>query len=317
MPKKIMLEGFAAKTLQHQAPGGRPSNDITHAIPEFVAIRVVKLYAKHLRDRAPEKWSDRQLNHTLFGDASSAPSRKDPVFNGLKQLRERRSIPRLIRGHAISDAILRAEQNPRFAGGLQILYHPYTVALAGKHDLPTLHSLLCLVPMALAAGFIKHTAAGIERTIRSPETEIDLVAAAASGWRTTEQWRHRFPDVMASALLLAQEAAAMTDHKRLKRWQRWFRRGELRFEDWPVGDKEDRKKLDLWVMLLLENLHGRSFDPLLNKFDYLGRHVFTADSAVASSGDRDKSPPKGSPYTLGDLAIVMTAIQIGTARQIP
>lgn len=317
MTTKRKLEDFGEETLTHPRSGGRPPRVISDVIPEFVARKVVMLYVTHLRGCVPESWSERQLNHLLFGDAYEALSSKVNVFPGLKELGCRKSIPRLTPGQVVSDGMLRAERDPRFSGGLQILYHPYTHALAGNHGLRTLHSLLSLVPTAFTFGLVEQVSSsiGIVRNRRTAEVEIELIATACEEWRSTKEWRNRFPDVMACALLLAQEAAAISDNKRLKRWQRWFRREALLFKDWPVGGQNERQALDRWVQLLIENLYIESNDAELNKLEYIGRHVLPPANLSSTKAKPNEPYEKMPSYGLNEISFLITAIQSGNSHQ--
>lgn len=311
MPQEKKYAGFDAETRTPSAQGGRPAKGSGAMIPEFVSENLLKIYVSYLHDRAPRSWSTRQLNHHLFGDRGRPLSKKTPVTNGLGHLLTRKSIPQLVSGQLASVGIVRAESDPRFAGGLQILYHPYVQALAGKHALPVLHTLLCLMPWAHTAGFIQAGAHGSMRAMRSVETETEIVTAASQGWRTPSSWQYRFPDSIGCALVLAQEAAAIGDSRRLRRWQRWFRRRELLFENWPVGDPEPRKALDRWVELSIENLYIESVDPWTSGFEYLANHVLAVGASKAATG-KDQEPVVSAPtFTLGELSGLLKAIQNG------
>lgn len=311
MPQEKMFAGFDAETRTPSAQGGRPTKLSGAMIPEFVSENVLKIYVSYLRARAPRSWSTRQVNHHLFGEPGKPLSKTTPVTNGLGHLLTRKSIPQLVSGQLASVGILRAENDPRFAGGLQILYHPYVQALAGKHALPVLHTLLCLMPWAHIAGLFQASAHGSVRALRSVETEIEIVTAASQGWRDPSSWQYRFPDAIGCALLLTQEAAAIGDIRRLRRWQRWFRRRELLFENWPVGETDPRKALDRWVELSVENLYIESVDPWTSGFEYLANHVLAVGPSKAATGKNQEQEVNAPTFTLGELSGLLKAIQNG------
>lgn len=244
MYSEIKFSNLSVSIKKHHAKVGRPSRPESHDIHEFIATNILAIYVSFLISCAPTTWSTRQLNHHLFGVKTKPLTKKTPVIDGLGHLRARKSIPRLAFGQAISEGIQRAEKEPRFAGGLQILYHPYVHALSGQHNLSTLHTLLALLPWARTAKFIHATADGIGRTTRTAETEIEAISFAIQSMDDQSQRQRMHLDVISTALLLAQEAVVMADHQRLRCWQSWFKRGELLFADWNVGDKQARQALD-------------------------------------------------------------------------
>lgn len=311
MSNEKKYAGFDDETRTPQSQGGRPGKTAGAGIPEFVADKVLKIYVSFLREQAPKSWSGRQLNHHIFGHVEKPLTKKSSVTNGLGHLLARRSIPLLTSGQVLSEGILRAERDPRFLGGLQILYHPYVLALAGKHDLPTLHALLCLIPLATTSGLFHATVGGLTRALQPVEAEIDILTAAAQGIGAPEASTSKFPDGIACALLLAQEAAAIGDRKRLRRWQRWFRKRELAFENWRVGDVSPRKALDRWVDLYIESLQVESVDPWSTGFEYLAKHVFTVELLRESQGEAQRPEVTGSVHDFGELSGVLESLLHG------
>lgn len=306
---KIKSASFVPETRTAQAVGGRPAQSDTH---EFVAKQVLMVYVSFLKDCAPEAWTSRRINHELFSKASPEEplTDKTSVRNALGYLLKRKSIPLLTASQALSTGILRTEAMPRFSGGLQILYHPYVRALTFRMDLKEIHEVMALCDTSTDAGLMRRTPYGLARSIGSTAEEIDRVSRALKTHPEPGTWRNKFPDLFAVALSLAQEAAAIGDKDRFRKWRQWFREGHLRFADWPAGDQAPRTALDRWVALQLDHLDISTVDPFSTGFQYLTQHVIASEPAQSLPKEL-VAHERELPMTPPELAWTFLAIQGG------
>lgn len=287
--------------------GGRPKAD---DLPEFLARDALELYLSFLRCSFP-RWSKNQLNRELFGDAS--PGAKGPL-NGIGLLEKRKSIPLLNVTDQLSMGMLSAESRRkgdgsyRLAGGLQILYHPYLRLLSPPTELKALHRLMVLVKHSISLGVFKITRDGAVRTHLGVAADIAALDCATRDAKTNpEVWRDSFLDFVALALGLLREAALVGDVGGVSLWKEWLELGVLRFEHWPVGALECRKKFDTCLRLHVAEIHADGLDLESTALDYM-RHA-----VVSSNFPPEIRHKKQMPMTQSELAWVFLAITEGTA----
>lgn len=308
---KIKSANFDSETRKVQAAGGRPAQSDTH---EFVAKQVLMIYVSFLKECAPKSWTSRRINHELFSAARPVESLTDKtsVANALGSLLKRKSIPLFTAGQAISTGILRTEAIPEFSGGLQILYHPYVRTLSFRLNLKEIHEVMALCDTSTDASLMRRTPHGLARSIGNTAEEIERVSRALKTHSEPGTWRSRFPDLFAVALSLAQEAAALGDKGRFRKWRQWFREGHLRFADWPAGDDAPRVALDRWVVLQLDHLDISTVDPFSTGFQYLTQHVIASEPAQSLPKEL-VAHERELPMTPPELAWTFLAIQGGRA----
>lgn len=256
--------------------GGRPPKEQSGG---FVQAQALKLYVSHLKLLAPSAWTERQLNFELFCKKSpheKLPSQSTP-FNGTRALLTRKSIPRLDCLEMLSEGILKAEANPMFAGGLQILYHPYVEILSRPKTLGELQNLIALCSNATALGVFRYSAFGAVRTMRSAVDEIAAIDARISTLKEDAQmWQRTFLDVCGIAFGLALEAIFIGDSDRFLLWRQWFFLEKMRFEDWGRGGLAPRQALDRWIQWSLEQSSIPRINVFQTGFGYLQQQVLNS-----------------------------------------
>lgn len=256
--------------------GGRPRGAFNkHGAESTFARAALDLYVSHIRMSAPPGWTENQLNLALFEDPLplSAIEKREPTY-GLRDLSRRLSIPSLEPSTRLSLALLRAETDPRYSGGLQILYHPYLRLLMWPAATRYVYELLSFCRSPVEIGLFRQTAYGRARSMRAPVEEQRAFDDAVDVSRSDRvEWKARFLDLLAPAIAMLLEADQLGDVERLTSWKAWFKTTALRFENWPVGDPKLRARFQAFVDRLVR-LTRASIEPDRNVLSYMAKRVY-------------------------------------------
>lgn len=296
--------------------GGRP---IGKTEGNFVSSNVLKIYVSHLKRQAPLNWTARQLNFELFVRRTPQDklSRDSSTFDGLRTLLLRKSIPRLGSDDQLSHGILKAEGSRKFAGGLQILYHPYVQILRGSGSLEELQSLLVLCANSESLKLFRYSAHGATRTMRYVEEEIaDVDRVAVTNRQEADTWKDSFLDLVAIAYGLMHESILIRDRDRLEAWRVWFALNRLRFEDWPRGDAEPKKALDRWVEVTLDRSMVEPMSVFQTGFTHLHRHALQSKPVIPEDQTLEDTELRTSGMTPTEEVWVYLALIHGRAPEI-
>lgn len=304
---------LAFETNGIRGAGGRPTGEMAG---NFASLQVLRLYVSHLKEQAPQAWSERQINFELFNRESPHDQLKrgQSVFNGLGMLRSRKSIPRLGSDDPLSRGMLRAEANSRLSGGLQILYHPYLQIISRPKSLDELQRLTVLCANSSKLSVFRYSAFGAVRTIRRVEDEIDSTDKFITEIKqSSDAWKNSFLDVLAITYGLLLESLFMRDLDRFQAWQKWFQSGKLKFEDWPRGSLEPRLALDRWVQISVENSMVDRIMVFETGFTHLHRQVVSSQQSEAAEEQDANSKIRTSNLSPTEEAWVFLAMLHGQA----
>lgn len=218
-----------------------------------VATLLIRLYVSHIRLCAPPGWSQRQINFHIFHPTESE-KKLTPGFvvrDGLRDLSNRKSIPRLTPYSDIAAGLIHAEKLPQFTGGLQILYHPLNQLLLLPESISEIHGLLRVCPLALELPFFEVQHPPFERLMKPFGDEIGSFVALLTKY-PQERFKYLFPEFKAIALGMYLEARSMCDFSRMNAWSDIVEREELRFEARQIGGLSERLDLDSYLSQALK-----------------------------------------------------------------
>ena len=296
-PPKISDQKTAAS-----ATGGRPA--ATNK-PMFLVKLALSLYVDFLRSVAPSEWTKRQLNFELFDKQSLKQqlTRRINVTDGLGALLDRNSLPVLIDGQKVSDGIKATEKKDRFRGGLQILYHPYLQMLARPRELSEIRKLMAFCRQSQRLGLFKYAGPCAYRTRKNVEVEIETFAKyVGKTRRKPSAWKAEFLGLVCIAIGLTLEAEALGDRHALNCWKKWLNKRSLRFKSWPMGNIEDRERLDKWTQLLVENCEVAPINVFHEAAHYLTSHVLQTESVDIHPADPKAGRLEDTRMTPKELA---------------
>ena len=282
--------------------GGRP---VATSKPLFLVTHALRLYVDFLQSVAPSEWSKRQLNFELFDKQSPNQMLTSDInaTDGLGALLDRSSLPVLIDGQKVSGGIKAAEKKDRFRGGLQILYHPYLLMLAGPRELSEIRKLLAFCRQSQRLGLFKYAGPCAYRTRKTVEVEIETFAKYVGKTRRKPlAWKAEFLGLVCIAIGLTLEAEALGDRHALNCWKRWLKKRSLRFKSWPIGNIEDRERLDKSMQLLVENCEVVPINVFHEATHYLTSHVLQTESVDIHPADPKAGSLEDTRMTPKELA---------------
>lgn len=282
MVDKKKHETFSTESQQEQQEGqpedgdkaprsGRPQKSL---MPAPVAQAVIKLYVSFLRHRAPDNWTDRQLNLELFEPKGNDSERRKDPRNALGGLLARKSIPRITNGELISQGLVNAVLRSRYEGSLQILYHPYTQLLFPRSSVREVHDAMCTCKLAQESDFFFWWRTSGRRRYRDPFTEqATLASLMREVINDEDRWRTAYFDFLAMSLGFLQEASLMQDMERFNFWQCWIDNGFVSARHWRFCAEDAQVSIDNLASELCKTMDVKAINSALASMIHITSEV--------------------------------------------